>query len=315
MSQPVSTLLAINPSTLPSLDAVWRASELAQNQLVTMRTGFDELDKELPSNGWPVGALTEILQHQPGLHEWRLLYPALRACSQQGTVALVGSPHLPHLAALAGQGIDHRNIVLVEAQHPAERLWAAEQVLRCKEVSALLVWLPQARSDQLRRLQLASANPANGRPRLVFAFRPQATAHESSAAPLRLVLSQGRQHLLSVEILKRKGPTLDQPLLIAAQVPSLLALRSGGRHSAAPVGFPVPVPVPAPAAIAAQPSPELSPLFLVPSTTAGLAMPAAVPIEIAQDSSAAAWAMEPSHAVDRTASPRPSRKHRPLALA
>jgi protein ImuA len=230
MSQPVSALLATVSSELPSLEAVWRASELAQNQITTVGTGFDALDKELPSHGWPVGALTEILQNQQGLHEWRLLLPALRTCCLQGTVALVGSPHLPNLAALAGQGIAHRSILLIEANQPAERLWAAEQVLRCKEISALLVWLPQARSDQLRRLHLASANHANGKPRLVFAFRPQAAALESSAAPLRLILSQGLEHHLRIEIVKRKGPALDTPLLIAAQVPSLLTLRSGVPH-------------------------------------------------------------------------------------
>jgi protein ImuA len=305
MSQPDSVLAAMTTSELPSLEAVWRASELAHNQLATVGTGFDALDKELPASGWPVGALTEILQHQQGLHEWRLLLPALRICSQQGSVALVGSPHLPNLAALAGQGMDHHSILLIEANQPAERLWAAEQVLRCKDISALLVWLPQARSDQLRRLHLASANHANGKPRLVFAFRPQASARESSAAPLRLILSQAAQHQLSIEIIKRKGPALDTPVLIAAQVPSLLAWRSGVLHSNQSVQT---------AQTAVQPLPALR-LFDLLTTTAPITKPAVKTPVINPYSPSTVWTVDSSHAVDSTESPRRSRKHRPLALA
>jgi protein ImuA len=116
--------------------------------------------------------------------------------------------------------------VLIEASQPAERLWAAEQVLRCRDMAALLVWLPQARADQLRRLHLASASHTNGKPRLVFAFRPAHAAQESSAAPLRLHLAGGAQHHLDVQIIKRKGPALDKTLHLAAQLPTMLALRA-----------------------------------------------------------------------------------------
>jgi protein ImuA len=299
-----SAALSAAPSHVPSgalapLDAVWRASELAQSPQPTVGSGFAPLDAQLPNAGWPTGALIEILQTQAGSHEWRLLLPALRVCSPLGRIALVGSPHLPNLAALSCMGIAASSVVLVEAGQPAQRLWAAEQVLRCREVAALLVWLPQARSEQLRRLHLASASQANGKPRLVFAFRPAQAAQESSAAPLRLRLTSGAQHQLDVEIIKRKGPALDTTLHLAAQLPAVLALRSGvhsdmpsaPERPCTPVYAPVQPPVHAPVR---APVPELC---------------------VTPGAGTAAWALDTNHAVDRTAKPRRSRKHPALAVA
>jgi protein ImuA len=283
MPSPVLALSVAHPSpssgAFASLDAVWRASELAQSPQPTVGSGFAQLDAQLPNAGWPTGALIEILQTQAGSHEWRLLLPALRVCSPLGCIALVGSPHLPNLAALSCMGIAASSIVLVEASQPAQRLWAAEQVLRCREVAALLVWLPQARSEQLRRLHLASASQANGRPRLVFAFRPVQAAQESSAAPLRLRLASGAQHQLDVDIIKRKGPALDTTLHLAAQLPAVLALRS--RLDGVPV-HPV------------HAAPEM---VVTPEATP--------PTE----------AVESNHAVDRTRLTQRRRKHPALALA
>jgi protein ImuA len=284
---PALALAHSSPTLCPDLgafahlDAVWRANELAQSHQPTVGSGFAQLDAELPNAGWPTGALIEILQTQAGAHEWRLLLPALRACSGLGSIVLVGSPHLPNLAALASMGVASSSLIVVEASQPAQRLWAAEQVLRCREVAALMVWLPQARSEQLRRLHLASASHANGQPRLVFAFRPMQAAQESSAAPLRLRLAHGAQQQLEVQIIKRKGPALDTPLQIAAQLPAVLALRS------ALLGASVRLDKPAPA-------PE---------------------IMVTPEASSPAWALDANHAVDRPANPRRSRKHPALAVA
>ncbi len=297
---PSSSNLSSNLSPTPCpalgafahLDAVWRANELAQSHQPTVGTGFAQLDAELPNAGWPTGALIEILQTQAGSHEWRLLLPALRACSGLGSVVLVGSPHLPNLAALASMGVASSSLIVVEASQPAQRLWAAEQVLRCREVAALMVWLPQARSEQLRRLHLASSSHANGQPRLVFAFRPVQAAQESSAAPLRLRLASGAQQQLEVQIIKRKGPALDTPLQIAAQLPAVLALRSGahgsGVHGSAAQSS-------APLVAPAQTSLPRNPLPPSPPTDALI--------------------LDVPHAVDRSAAPRRSRKHPALAIA
>jgi protein ImuA len=212
---------AVPPSELAG---VWRGSALAQQAQATIASGHELLDHELPGDGWPLGQLTEIMQAQPGLHEWRLLWPALRSAVQSGPLVLIGAPHLPNLPALGSMGILADKILRIDAHKPAERLWAAEQTLRCRELGALLVWLPQARPEQLRRLQLAG-NSAQGAQALVFALRPIEAQYESSPAPLRLEVHAGQSQGLSVQILKRRGPVMDQTLQLAAPLPVMAALR------------------------------------------------------------------------------------------
>ena len=175
-------------SAVPILDSLWRASEMGTPASFTTPSGHPGLDAELPGGGWPAGQLSEVLQAQAGLHEWRLLLPAVRAASASGVVVLIGCPRWPNMAALAGQGIGLSRMLLVDAAKPAERLWAAEQALRCRELAALMVWLPQARPELLRRLQFSGQAAHQPRPPLAFVFRPLAAQQDSSPAPLRLAL-------------------------------------------------------------------------------------------------------------------------------
>lgn len=214
-------------SQLDALEGVWRADQLAQSHQAYVPSGHCELDPELPGQGWPLGQMTEILQTQSGQHEWRLLLPALRQAVTQGPLVLVGAPQVPNLPALALLGIPAKQVLRVDAHSTAERLWTSEQVLRCRELGALMTWLPQARPEQLRRLQLASTATQA----LVFAFRPVAVRYESSPAPLRLALRAtpgdvlGMDHSLSVELIKRRGPAMDHPIQLAAPLPVMAALR------------------------------------------------------------------------------------------
>jgi protein ImuA len=142
----------------------------------------------------------------------------LRQIVDRGSLVLIGAPHLPNLAALVSAGLRAEQILRIDAPTPAQRLWAAEQVLRCQELGALLAWLPQARSEQLRRLQLASTSTQA----LVFAFRPEQARHESSPAPLRLGLRVAPEdNALSVELLKRRGPHIDHPVTLTASLVQL----------------------------------------------------------------------------------------------
>ncbi|EYC52206.1 hypothetical protein AZ34_14875 [Hylemonella gracilis str. Niagara R] len=220
----IATTTRAGHAALDALPGVWRADELARSPQAFLSSGHAELDPELPGGGWPLGQLTEVLQTQAGLHEWRLLLPALRLAVAHGPLVLVGAPWLPHLPALAALGIPAGQVLRVDAHSTAERLWAAEQALRCRELGALLAWLPQARPEQLRRLHLAGgANQA-----LVVAFRPETASHLSSPAPLRLMLRtppDRQTQALSVELLKRRGPTLDHPVTLAAPLPVWAALR------------------------------------------------------------------------------------------
>lgn len=207
--------------------AVWRADELARPPGLVLATGHALLDSQLPGGGWPVGALVEILQAQSGQNEWRLLLPALKR-RPAGPVVLVGAPHIPFGPGLAAQGLDLQSLLWITSAEPAARMWACEQALRCAPVAAVLAWLPQVRSEQLRRLQMAAAQYS----KLLFVMRSVPAQDEASPAVLRLLLggpAAGADELgdaLCVHILKRRGPPLDQPVRLPARPGRLGALVS-----------------------------------------------------------------------------------------
>jgi protein ImuA len=197
------------PGEIPT--GVWRGSELGSQVTDTVATGWSALDAELPGGGWPLRSLTEILSPQPAVLEWRLIGQALgRIVAGGGEVILVGPPKPPHLPGLVHAGLDERHLVWIQAQAPAERLWVTEQLIKSNSVGAVVAWLPQARQEQIRRLQVcAQACEAP-----VFLCRPEAARHESSAAPLRVHTSYGMDWELRIEVFKRKGPVHVKPLLL-----------------------------------------------------------------------------------------------------
>ena len=184
--------------------AIWRGDQLGSPVSTVISSGFAALDAELPGSGWPCHSLTEILQPQPTVTEWRLLAPAMRqVVASGGNIVVVGPPKSPHLPGLKYAGLDERHLVWIQAEAPAERLWVTEQLIKTNAAGLLVSWLPQARQEQIRRLQVcaqACEGPA-------FLCRPAAAEHESSAAPLRIQLTFGPDWELHVGLLKRKGPT------------------------------------------------------------------------------------------------------------
>ncbi len=208
---------------------VWHASEVSCAAQPVLATGYGPLDAQLPGGGWPVGALVEVLQPDRVHSEWRLLLPALVACGT-GPVVLVGPPQLPFAPALSVLGLRVPRLLSVLAPgsegtaprshpDPVGRLWATEQVLRCADVDAVVAWLPQVRTDQLRRLHLAAAEHH----KLLFVMRPERVRAEASPAVLRLLVQpEPRSHgfgadTLEVHILKRRGPPVLQPLRLHAR--------------------------------------------------------------------------------------------------
>jgi protein ImuA len=210
---------------------VWQADALANAPGRVLATGDALLDAQLPGGGWPLGALSEILQ-PPGVHnEWRLLLPALARCGT-GSVVLVGAPHMPFGPVLGAQGLLPQRLLWVApaggAQAGAQRLWATEQALRCADVDAVLAWLVQVRPEQLRRLQMAAAEYD----KLLFVLRPEQAQHESSPAVLRLWTAPAQDTAddrLEVRALKRRGPSMDQPLHLTAR-PARLACLLAASH-------------------------------------------------------------------------------------
>ena len=188
---------------------LWQGDRLGAPAAAVLPTGFAVLDAALPGGGWPGRALTELLQPQPSVVEWRLLGPALRHVAAAGrTVAVVSPPKTPHPPGLRHAGVDARLLVWVRAETPAERLWCTEQLVRSNACGAVVAWLPQARQEQIRRLQVG----AEGCDGPVFLCRPAATAHEASAAPLRLHVAFDADWQLVVRVVKRRGPLHDSAI-------------------------------------------------------------------------------------------------------
>ncbi|MGO4157434.1 translesion DNA synthesis-associated protein ImuA [Cupriavidus sp. YAF13] len=230
---------------------LWRAGQLGHlgraGSVPALPTGHDALSAELPGGGWPVGALTELLA-DPGAGELRLLRPALLAlAAAQRRVALIGPPHLPNATCLAEWGLPARQLYWVRPPAGASRaaaqadvLWAAEQVLRSQAFGGVMVWLPTARPEALRRLQvLAQAGDA-----VVWACRPASVLRESSPAVLRLLLSPAPGNAVSVTFHKRRGPVRDTPLVLS--LGEMMAVPAMATPPAALQAPSMPVPLNAP---------------------------------------------------------------------
>jgi protein ImuA len=226
------------PASLPP--HVWRVEDLASQENV-LPTGHAALDAQLPGAGWPVGSLVEVLQDRAGPHVWQLLLPVLTQAirAQGGPVVLVNAPFEPFGPSLAAQGLPGERLLCVKADKPAARLWAAEQALRCADVAALLAWLPQAKSAELRRLHMTAQQHG----RLLFVFRGLDARHDASPARLRLLL-EGVDRL-ELHILKRRGPPLETSLALPAYSARVAALlearkrRGTGTASGAPAVVPL----------------------------------------------------------------------------
>ena len=223
---------------------IWRADQLVRGAIPARPSGFAELDAELPGNGWPLGMVTELIARDPGTGELRLLIPLLRQLTLERRIVLMLAPPLtPYAPALAAFGVDLDYLIVIRANHAADRLWAIEQTLKSSSFGALLAWLPQQRTrpEHLRRMQMA-AQSCRGP---VFLLRELPAQFESSPAPLRLLLLPRPAQRLSVQILKRRGPLLADPLeLLLPQPPLSLQLRqrpaTGAMAVNAPGGRPDP---------------------------------------------------------------------------
>ncbi len=245
MSPAVLNAALPEPPAWPA--AVWRADALGAPVQHTWPSGFAALDAELPGGGWPGHALTELLSPHAGALEWRLLGPLLARLAAEGRdTLLVGPPQPPHPPGLCQLGVPARHLVWLCAQSPAERLWSTEQLIKANPGGAVLAWLPQARPEQIRRLQVLAA----GCETPVFVCRPEAVAREASAAPLRLRVRVAAGWGLTLDVIKRKGPPLERPLhlhatpagLAAVLPPRLLADAPPVPESPHVVVRPVPVP-------------------------------------------------------------------------
>lgn len=181
---------------------VWRATDLPADSSATVPTGHATLDATLPGGGWPVRAVTDLLQPQPGVAELRLLAPALASVTGAGQeLVMVGPPMPLHPVGMQQLGIDAQRITWITADAPLDRLWAVEQLVRAGSAGAVVAWLPRVRADQIRRLQVC-AQDCDGP---IFLVRPAEVAREPSAAPLRVLLETSPDWEIQLQLIKCRG--------------------------------------------------------------------------------------------------------------
>jgi len=215
---------ALTPDASPALaqlrhQHVWRASELAVARSTTCTTGHAALDRELPSNGWPRSTLVELLLQQAGIGEMQLLKPALVHLASNQRIAMVQPPYVPHAMACTTWGIDTSRLLWLQAKSTGDALWATEQILKNGSCGAVILWQSNVRAESLRRLNLAAQSTETW----FWLMRPLSCAGDSSPAPLRLALRPALGGV-SLDIVKRRGPTSDSPIIIP------LADMPAGRH-------------------------------------------------------------------------------------
>lgn len=185
---------------LTSHPLLWRGSQVSHH-IDTLTTGHKSLDQVLPGNGWPVGAVTELINTVAGCGEFSLLLPVLAQLSQQGHwITLVDPPWIPYPLALHGRGLALEKLLLIQTQNRQESLWACEQLVRGIPGGALLAWPDNLSFSELRRLQLAAQNSG----KTVFLFQKGNAAEQSSPAALRLQLSPDAGDL-RIRVLKCRG--------------------------------------------------------------------------------------------------------------
>jgi hypothetical protein len=195
--------------------AIWRGDQYAKVAVESVATGFPELDAQLPGEGWPRAALTELLINRRGTGELRLLIPALARLSQhEKWLVLIAPPYQPYAPGFQSLGVDLSRLIVVRTKSESESLWAAERCLRSGSCAAVLAWAGCGAPAALRRLQLA-AEEGKG---MGVVFGPTRYAAHPSPAPLRIQLSAHRG-CLELQILKRRGGGWAPPLSLRIETP------------------------------------------------------------------------------------------------
>ena len=208
---PSSSLL----DTLHAKLAIWKAGQVPARHDTGLPTGFAELDAVLTEEGWPQGALMELLVNETGIGEFSLLLPALARLTAKQGVLLVAPPLLPYAPALAQAGVDLERLLVLPPCPSREGLAAAELALRSGACGAVLIWeggLSGLKSQELPYLTLKRLHLAAERGKaMAVLYRAQCHARQPSPAALRIGLNQ-REQRLQLQLFKQRGMLGEQSL-------------------------------------------------------------------------------------------------------
>lgn len=201
------TLKKILPKGSPLKDKIWLGAQKTSKVTTanSLDSGYQALNKELHSGGWPLNTCTELGLSQHGIGELRLLLPALRllqqTAHQRQNIIWVAPPFLPYAPALIKEEIDPRKLTIVRTNNIQDTLWSTEQALLSESCAAVFCWTSShnLNNRELRRLQLASEKTNTWN----VLFRHNECLKQPSASGLRIALESNSYSKLELHILKQ----------------------------------------------------------------------------------------------------------------
>ena len=104
-------------SDIDSHPLLWRGTQVS-HKVDTRASGHAALDRLLPGGGWPIGAVTELVNDTAGCGEVSLLLPVLARLSQEDHwVTMIDPPWIPYPPALHGRGLKLEKLLLIRTQN------------------------------------------------------------------------------------------------------------------------------------------------------------------------------------------------------
>lgn len=168
---------------VPLLSSQASAREAAAERRFS--SGCPALDRWLPDRGFRPGSLVEWIAATPGCGASLLALTAVRKRQQGGGVAAVidrGRKFYP--PAAAAWGIDLATTLIIRPKNHSDELWAIDQALRSRQLTAVIAWPETVDSYAFRRLQLAVEESGT----LGLLVRDAAARREPTWAHVRMLI-------------------------------------------------------------------------------------------------------------------------------
>jgi protein ImuA len=123
-----------------------------------LETGLLSLEAAFPEQTFPTGVVHEFISYtneEAAATSAFIAGLSGRLMQKTGTCLWIGTKRIVFPPALKGFGIEPERIIFIDLAHHKEALWAVEEALKCKTLSAVIGELPGLSFTESRRLQLA----------------------------------------------------------------------------------------------------------------------------------------------------------------
>jgi protein ImuA len=123
-----------------------------------LETGLQSLEAAFPEQTFPTGVIHEFISYtneESAATSGFIAALSGRLMKKAGTCLWIGTKRTVFPPALKIFGIEPERIIFIDPARHKEALWAAEEALKCKTLSAVIGDLPALSFTESRRLQLA----------------------------------------------------------------------------------------------------------------------------------------------------------------